>query len=214
MVKKKKPKRLYKKLSKPNRSLGYVASAALIVSLVLVYASMNSSYLVVNIKSVRPILDLIAAAESNANYNAYFGNAANQSPKFTNMSIAEVQQWQADYVAEGSASSAVGRYQLLDSTLTELVQELKIDKQQKFNEATQDKLAIKLLERRGATAYVNHELSNQQFAANLAKEWASLPRVVGSSPSKSYYAGDGLNESRVSIKKVLEAVDVIESVRQ
>ena len=88
--------------------------------------------------------------------------------------------------------------------------ELNIDKKQIFNEKIQDKLAAKLLERRGVVAYVNKELPAKQFAANLAQEWASLPMTIGKDPSKSYYDGDGLNESRASIEKVSQAINKIE----
>ncbi len=210
MAKQNKIKRLYKKWLKRSKKLRYVLFAALGATVVLLYVVMNSSSFGVNAKSVRPLLDLIATAESNANYNAYFGNPASQSPKFTDMSVGEVQQWQAAYVAEGSPSSAVGRYQFLNSTLAGLVNEQKVDPKQKFDEKTQDKLAVELLERRGVVAYVNKQLTTEQFAANLAMEWASLPSVVGTNPTKSYYAGDGLNESRVSVDKVLKAVDAIQ----
>jgi len=174
---------------------------------------MSSNNLAVDTKTVRPLLNLIAEAESNGNYNAYFGNSSNKSPEFTAMSINDVQKWQADYIAKGSPSSAVGRYQFLDSTLSGLVAELNIDKKQIFNEKTQDKLAAKLLARRGVVAYVNKELPAKQFAANLAQEWASLPMTIGKDPSKSYYDGDGLNESRVSVNKVLQAVDEIQPAK-
>lgn len=156
-----------------------------------------------------PLLNLIADAESNGNYNAYFGHANNSSINFTAMSVAEVMEWQQEYVAKGSASSAVGRYQIIDSTLVGLVREMDIDTSQPFDEAMQDKMAAKLLERRGSVAYVNEELTRHEFAANLAKEWAALPKVVGKNPDESYYASDGLNKSRVSTDEVLSAIEPI-----
>lgn len=152
------------------------------------------------------LLHLIAKAESRGNYNAYFGNTHNSSIKFTAMSIKEVLKWQSEYVKQGSVSSAVGRYQFLDTTLKGLVKELKIDTRQPFDQATQDKLAATLIERRGAEAYVNGELTREKFAANLAKEWASLPRIIGKNASDSYYASDGLNKSLIGVDEVLGAI--------
>ena len=43
-------------------------------------------------KSYQPLLTVIGAAESNDNYNAYFGNADNTSLRFTDMTIADVQR--------------------------------------------------------------------------------------------------------------------------
>lgn len=73
----------------------------------------------------------------------------------------------------------------------------------------QDKLAIALLERRGAESFINKELTTEQFAASIAKEWAGLPKVIGENPSESYYASDGLNKSRVSIDDVKNAIEPI-----
>lgn len=160
--------------------------------------------------SYRPLLELIARVESNGNYNAYFGNARNSSVDFTKMTVAEVQQWQKDYVAKGSPSSAVGRYQIIDTTLAELVRELRVRPDQLFDKSTQDSMAMALLERRGSIGYVNDKMSKQEFAANLAKEWASLPSTIGNNPEASFYDGDGLNRSLVSTDEVLDAIDALE----
>lgn len=162
--------------------------------------------------SYQPLLNLIANVESKGNYNAYFGNAGNKKIRFTDMTIAEVQEWQQEHVAQGSPSSAVGRYQIINTTLDGLVRDLRIDRHQKFDEATQDKMAIALLERRGSIDFVNQEIDRQQFAANLAMEWASLPKTVGDNPDSSYYAGDGLNRSLVSKDHVMQAIDEIKPV--
>jgi conjugal transfer mating pair stabilization protein TraG len=157
----------------------------------------------------RPLLDLIAQAESRGNYNAYFGNASNTEVKFTEMSVAEVLDWQKAFVAQGNPSSAVGRYQIINTTLAGLVQELDLQGSEMFDEAMQDRLALALLERRGVVAYINGRIDAKQFAAELAKEWAGLPRILGDAPEKSYYAGDGLNAALVGADEVLRVVGVI-----
>lgn len=186
----------------------------LLLAGIFTYAGyMTNQRAAVNPESYKPLLNLIANAESSGNYNAYFGNSRNAEIKFTEMSVADVRKWQEDYVAQGSPSSAVGRYQIISNTLDGLVNELGIEPTQKFDESTQDAMAIALLERRGSVEYVNEELSQEQFAANLAKEWAALPKVVGDNPDQSYYAGDGLNKSRVSPDTVLKAIEPIEPIK-
>jgi hypothetical protein len=165
----------------------------------------------VNPDSYKPLLSVIGEAESNGDYNAYFGRSGRSDVEFTNMSVADVLKWQDEYVASGSPSSAVGRYQFINTTLKGLVDELGIKPTQKFDPPTQDRLAITLLERRGSISYIKKELSQQQFAANLAKEWAGLPKMTGKNPELSYYAGDGLNKSRVAPHKVLKAIEPIEA---
>ena len=163
----------------------------------------------------RPLLNLIAQVESSDNYNAYFGNSRNSKITFTDMPIADVMKWQQEYIAKGSPSSAVGRYQIINTTLNDLVNELNIDpEKQRFDQDTQDVMAATLLERRGVQQYVNQELSKEEFAANLAKEWAALPKVIGKNPHASYYADDGLNKSRVKPDAVLKAIEPIEPRKQ
>lgn len=158
-----------------------------------------------------PLLNTIAEGESNGNYNAYFGKANNRDIFFTQMSVAEVLQWQEQFVKSGQPSSAVGKYQIIRPTLAGLVEEMKIGFEDKFNESMQDKMAITLLERRGSLEYANEKLSREQFAANIAKEWAALPRIIGQNPDESYYAGDGLNKSRVTKEEVFIALELLKA---
>ena len=167
---------------------------------------MHERQLAVAPASYEPLLELIGQAESKGNYNAYFGAPHSTSPRFTDMTIRQVRDWQRAYIAHGAASSAVGKYQIIDTTLDGLVTRLKLSPDTKFDHATQDALAVALIERRGSIDYINKQLSQSQLAANLAQEWASLPRITGSQPESSYYAGDGLNASLVHSQQVLHAV--------
>lgn len=170
---------------------------------------MQNRRLSIDPKTYDPLLHLVASVESKNNYNAYFGNATNTQIVFTKMSVAEVMQWQKDYVSQGNYSSAIGRYQIINTTLDGLVRRLGIDVSQKFDQNLQDRLAIALLERRGAEQYINEELTREQFAANLAKEWAALPKIIGDKPDDSYYAGDGINKALVKPVDILSAIDKI-----
>lgn len=152
------------------------------------------------------LLHTIAKAESNDNYNAYFGKPANTDIDFTNMTVRQVLAWQHEFIKQGNPSSAVGRYQIVNTTLIHLVDERNIDVNRKFDRLLQDELAIALLERRGSEKYVNKEITKEQFAANLAMEWAALPKVIGANPNASYYAGDGLNASRLNVADILSAI--------
>ena len=177
---------------------------------IIAYTSyMQNRRLTVDPATYAPLLDVIAKAESKGNYNAYFGNPGNSSVDFTKMSIAQVLEWQADFVRQGNASSAVGKYQIINTTLVGLVRQLGLNTSQPFDKQTQDNLAIALLERRGAEDYINKEVTSQEFASNLAKEWAGLPKVIGENPDKSYYASDGLNKSQVSVSEVIKAIEPI-----
>lgn len=180
--------------------------AIVLLCLVVGAVAMQNKPLAADPASCRPLLDLIARAESKGNYNAYFGNAGNTKIKFTNMTIAEVLDWQDAYVQKGNPSSAIGKYQIVNTTLEGLVRQLGLDPRTKFTPELQDRLAFALLERRGSNDYVSGKLSREAFAGNLAKEWASLPSVTGKHPDKSYYAADGLNVALVSVGDLLNAI--------
>ena len=153
-----------------------------------------------------PLLDVIARGESKGNYNAYFGNTTNKDIQFTKMTVAEVLAWQDAFVKEGNPSSAVGRYQIIRPTLVGLVKQLKLKPDAYFDETLQDRLAIALMERRGSIDFISEEVSAENFAHELSKEWAALPKVIGDAPDSSYYAGDGLNRSLVDTTSSLNAV--------
>lgn len=161
----------------------------------------------INPAAYKPLLDLIAKGESTGNYNAYFSKGSNTEIRFTAMTLEEVLAWQQTFVEQGSASNAVGRYQIIRPTLVSLIDELGLDLDTRFNEILQDKLAIALMERRGSISFIKGDVSKEEFAHNLSKEWAALPKVIGDAPEQSYYAGDGLNHSRVAIADILQSVD-------
>jgi conjugal transfer mating pair stabilization protein TraG len=160
------------------------------------------------------LLDTIAHAESKSNYNAYFGNPTNTSIKFTSMTISEVLTWQEQFVQQGNPSTAVGRYQFIDSTLKGLIDETGTKETDIFDKELQDKLAYALLERRGIREYVDEKINRETFAHNLSKEWAGLPKVIGDNPEQSYYSGDGLNKAQVDVHEVLEAIDTVREVNK
>lgn len=199
-----------RKWRRNKKSFLFASVIVAILSLVFYNNYMQDKRLAVDTKSYSSLLELIAQAESKDNYNAYYGNPANTEIIFTDMTIEQIMQWQADFINQGAPSSAVGRYQIINTTLSRLVQETGIDLSQKFDQNTQDQLAIALLEHRGSENYINKEITHHEFAANLAKEWAALPRVTGGDPASSYYAGDGLNRSLVAVDEVLNAIEHIQ----
>lgn len=188
-----------------------VCLLVLVMGLVTYPGLMSKNDKPINPRAFKPLLNLIAKGESDDNYNAYFGNPSNQEIDFTNMTIAEVLLWQTNYIKQGSPSSAVGRYQIINKTLVGLVDQLDLDTSKKFDEELQDRLAIALLERRGAKDFVNGRITREEFASNLSKEWAALPRVLGDNPHESYYASDGLNQSRIAVTDLLKVIKKAES---
>jgi len=155
---------------------------------------------------VKGLLDFIAKFESGGNYNAYYGHAGNQNdPKLTSMTLQGLQNWQANYTGvNGSPSSAAGRYQIIRKTLKTLITKMGLDAgSARFTQDMQDKMAIKLLEGRGLSSFLNGSKSVEAFGNSVAMEWASMPVLatvtrsngVTVHPGASYYSGDGLNKA-------------------
>ena len=158
----------------------------------------------------KPLLDFIANAEhgGHPDYNAVWGGIkAKDRPtkKLTEMTIGDVLDWQ-DMIDPHYKSEAAGRYQIMEDTLRGLYPDAGLSVAHLFSAENQDRLATQLLRRRGLGDYIAGRLSAERFANNLAKEWASLPCVSGEKKGRSYYSGDGLNQSLVDIEPFLDAV--------
>lgn len=162
--------------------------------------------------SVKPLLDFIGKIEGRGDYNIVWGGikAKDWPPKhLTTMTIREVLAWQ-DKIDPRYQSEAAGVYQILEDTLRGLYAEAGLTLDSLFDRAGQDALAVQLLKRRGLKKFLAGQMSVNDFCNSLAVEWASLPVVSGPKTGKSFYGGDGLNKSLVSVKAF---TDVVSSIR-
>ena len=159
------------------------------------------------------LLDFIAKPESGGDYNIVYGGIKiKDRPKkpLTQMTIGEVLDWQ-DSIDRFYPSEASGKFQIMEDTLRGLYKEAGLSLKDLYNETNQRTLAIALLKRRGLDSFMSGKVTLVKFADNLSKEWASLPCTIKDRqgrPAKgqSYYAGDGLNRSHVSIQDFLNVV--------
>lgn len=148
---------------------------------------------------VSSITNLIGMAESNNNYNAVFNG---ENPDLTSMTIKEVLDMQSGKELD-PRSTAVGKYQIIHETLSELKDKFNIPDDRVFDEDLQEELGLKLLERRGLKDYLSGKISMEDFQMNLAREWAAIPKDES---GLSYYHKDGLNKARVDLDKVRHAL--------
>ncbi|MER8641003.1 hypothetical protein [Mesorhizobium sp. M1252] len=151
-------------------------------------------------------MDNISGGEGAGNYNAFHRHAGNQSVRFTDMTVGEVLDWQkrGEWRHMGAGSSAVGKYQFIESTLRDTVRAAGIPLDAKFTPAMQDQLIFqRLVQTRGMKDYLDDKISAEQFLdSGLAKEFASLKKTDG----RGEYDGDGLNKAGVSSRKTLAAL--------
>lgn len=71
-------------------------------------------------------------------------------------------------------SSAMGKYQIVGTTLRDLQKKLGISDDAKFTPELQDKMGMELLNRRGLQKFMSGKMSARDFQANLYHEWASI----------------------------------------
>lgn len=153
-------------------------------------------------RGVDALKNLIGHHESRNDYNRIYGSGVKRIP-LTEMTINEVLDWQKKYVADGSRSSAAGKYQIIQGTLGELKTQMKLSGNEKFDEQMQDRMFEKLAERRGLGDYQQGKISQATFMRNLSQEWASLPK---DNSGLSYYHGDGLNRAHATPNSVVLAM--------
>jgi muramidase (phage lysozyme) len=169
-------------------------------------------------------LDFIASDESNGNYNAYIDNGGNKTVRLTDMTLDEVLKFQSQLKASGYRSDATGRYMIVGGTLRGLIKSMGLNGSDKFTAELQDLMAIQLMKGRGLDKYLAGTISKEQFANELAKEWAALPSATDHSftfngqprfakAGLSAYDGIAGNKSRISVPTLLSAIDNIKGGR-
>lgn len=161
----------------------------------------------------RQLLDLIASVESSFDTagGGYFAinsssRSLNTNPQLVSMTIQQVIDYTTQIRDQTSGSGAAGRYQFIPISLTEVVNRANIPRNLIFSTAMQDYLAIQRARQvRRYGQWLAGTLSDEDFAMELAKEWAGLPvvrdvvrngrRVLR---GQSYYAGVQGNNSNMS----------------
>lgn len=146
---------------------------------------------------VAPLLDLIGGTEGTdkgAGYNETlaYGKFTNGPANLIGMTLDEIDKLQTDMLSHpdnNMNSSAVGRYQVIRTTLRDLRREMGLDGDALFDKKMQDTIALHLLERRGLSQWQAGKLSNEQFMRGLSAEWASLPKADGSGTYKGQRTG-------------------------
>lgn len=152
------------------------------------------------------LMDNLMGSESGGNYNAFHGNGNNRNIRFTDMTIGEVLDFQRSgaWRRHGAKSSAVGKYQFIQSTLEEVVRQTGISLDTKFTPGVQDKLIFaRLVHTRGMKDYLEGRISAEDFLdKGLSHEFAGLKKTSG----RGHYDDDGINKATHSARKSLAAL--------
>jgi muramidase (phage lysozyme) len=147
------------------------------------------------------IRNMIGRAESNGgDYNIMVGG---KKGNLTNMTLAQILEQQSKMnKRNGFESSALGKYQITQGTLRDLINKTGMDvNTTMFDQATQDKLADELIVSRGGyNKYAAGAISKEKFMRNLSTIWAGLPMDAS---GRSYYQGVGSNKATIGFDEAM-----------
>jgi len=162
---------------------------------------------VIDLWRASAVLDLVAGPESRGNYNAWYREAHQQEVQLADLTIGEVRALQARLVRR-NGGSAVGRYQIIDDTLDGLIARMGLSGRERFTPALQDRMAMHLAREAGLDTWLTGALSDERFAARLARVWAGLP---GNHQGRSVYAGIQGNRAAIGWHTLVAALRRIRS---
>jgi peptidoglycan hydrolase-like protein with peptidoglycan-binding domain len=152
---------------------------------------------------VGELLNFIARYESGGDYNIMVGG---KRGNLTGMTVGEVLNMQREMIAKGHESTAVGRYQYIRKTLAGTAAQMGMNVDStKFDEKTQDALAIQTLRTIGLENWLAGKLDDGAFLNKVAQIWAGIPKTSG----KSAYAGVGSNKAGVGADVALNTLQDI-----
>lgn len=158
----------------------------------------------------RPLLDLIGHAEGTDRKRGYnetlaYGAFTGGDVDLVTMTLQEIDALQTRMLKHPKNhfnSSALGRYQIVRTTLRAIRKTLKLSPSALFDAGMQDRCACYLLGLRGIDKYLAGRLSEDTLINNLAHEWASLPTPTG----KGAYAGQNVAVTPDRVRQVLAEV--------
>lgn len=160
----------------------------------------------------KPLRDLIGKTEGTDKGDGYnetlaYGKFTGGDVNLTGMTLNEVDALQTKMLQDPNNnwnSSAVGRYQIVRTTMRGLRNDMGLTGNELFTPALQDRMADRLIDQRGYNKWQSGNMSTAAFQNGLSKEWASLPKSSGGGS----YAGQGIGTSAGNLKNTLENMRV------
>jgi muramidase (phage lysozyme) len=145
--------------------------------------------------SFRPIFDLLGLSEGTdkgdgynetLSYGAMLDGVRTRGKgldiTLTDKTLSEIDAIQTKMLKDPDNtwnSSAIGRYQIVRTTLRVIRKELGLPLDTKFSKMVQDLMALHLLKGRGLSSFLAGTLTEDAFMNALAREWASIPTTKG-----------------------------------
>lgn len=158
----------------------------------------------------RPMLDLIGFTEGTDKGDGYnetlaYGAFTGGDVVLVRMTLDEIEALQTkmlNNVRNKFKSSAVGRYQIIRTTLRDMRKKLDLDGSALFDVEMQDRLGCYLLGVRGIDKYLAGRLKEDTLINALAQEWASLPKTDGKGNYDGQHAAVPVSRVRSALAEV------------
>lgn len=164
----------------------------------------------------RPLLNLLGISEGTDRGRGYnetlgYGKYTNGDQNLVGMTLGQIDVLQKSMLPNPLNSTALGRYQIIRTTMLAIKKSLGLSDNEKFDADMQDRMACFLLGQRGIDKWLSGRLSEDTLIDNLAKEWASLPMTDGNSAYGAVKKGDKHVKQKASVtvsqvKKALKEV--------
>lgn len=153
------------------------------------------------------ILDLIGKTEGTDKARGYnetlgYGAFTGGDKNLVDMTLDQIDALQTRMLRHPKNkwnSSALGRYQIVRTTLRGLRKSMGLNGKERFTPELQDRMALKLLNWRGYQKYKSGKMTEDQFVSNLSKEWASFPTLSGG----GHYAGQRAATSTGNVRNTI-----------
>ncbi|MBD9542221.1 hypothetical protein IB276_22510 [Ensifer sp. ENS04] len=158
----------------------------------------------------RPMLNLLGKSEGTDKGRGYnetlsYGAYTGGDVELVTMTLDKIDSLQTRMLAHPKNkwdSSALGRYQIVRTTLRKIRAQLDLPGTTLFDKDIQDRMGVHLLRGRGIDKWLSGVISESVLINNLAQEWASLPTTKGT----GYYDGQRSSVTVAEVKKALDAI--------
>lgn len=134
--------------------------------------------------------------------SVWYGNRHPLPARPTEMTICQVRDWQLE-ARNKQRSTAIGLYQIVGGTFRNMIDKMNLECGTKFDAATQDRIGLALLYGRGWAGFKSGSVALEDFAFDLAGEWAAFPAPYGPDKGKSRYWRDGNNAHQIGLTEYL-----------
>jgi hypothetical protein len=156
----------------------------------------------------------------DSGYDVPYGHGQFGRPDeaLSSMTIKEIKEFQKEQIratkgtipGTSQGTGAVGKYQVTQTTLAELQEQLGFSDNDVFDKNLQDRLGKALLDKRGYEKFQRGEMSDKDFQSGLAKEWAS---VANPDTGRSHY-GQATGTSTDEIQGALQQAKLEHSMER